>query len=236
MLKRLSTLVAATVAPSLLLLGAPAYAQTQQVCDADATGTNSGFFYSTYYRKGSACLNMTDQYGGGNYGASWSLQSTGPVGERGDFVGGKGWATGSRYRTVGYNLGSWNPGNGWLALYGWTENPLVEYYVVDTWGEWRPTQGTRVGEVYSDGAWYDVYRNQRVNADSIVGPNQTFYQYWSIRRNKVSTGQNRTITFNNHATAWAAAGLPLGSTWRYQTLATEGYGSSGSANVTVWGQ
>jgi hypothetical protein len=73
---------------------------------------------------------------------------------------------------------------------------------------------------------------QRVNAPSIQGT-ATFYQFWSVRTSKKSTGSNATITFQNHVNAWANEGWSLG-THNYQIMATEGYQSSGSSNVTVW--
>jgi endo-1,4-beta-xylanase len=219
------------VALSLSLLGiGSAHAQTQTICN-NQTGTHSGFFYSFWRGGGSGCMTLTGNYGGGNYSTSYSL------GSNGNLVAGKGWATGSTSRRVGYNAGQFNPGNNsYLTLYGWSTNPLIEYYVVDSWGNFRPPGGgaSSLGTVNSDGGTYNIYRTQRVNAPSIIGT-ATFYQFWSVRTSKRPLGQNNTITFANHVNAWSSRGMNLGS-MNYQIMATEGFGSNGSSNVTVWQQ
>lgn len=81
----------------------------------------------------------------------------------------------------------------------------------------------------ADGSVYDIYVSTRTNQPSIDGT-ATFQQFWSVRRNKRSSGTVNTAT---HFNAWSAAGLKLGTQHNYQIVATEGYFSSGSASITV---
>jgi endo-1,4-beta-xylanase len=214
-------------AAGLLAASLGGSAQAQSVCN-NATGSQGGYYYSMWKDGGTGCLNLGS---GGNYSISWNVSGNK------NLVAGKGWNPGSTSRVVGYNAGVFNPGgNSYLSLYGWSTSPLVEYYIVDNWGSWQPpgSGAQYMGTVNSDGGTYNIYRTQRVNAPSIQG-NATFYQYWSVRTSKRSTGTNNTITFANHVNAWRSKGMNLG-TMNYQILATEGYGSIGNSNVTVWQQ
>ena len=194
-----------------------------QTISSNQTGTHNGYYWS-FWTEGGGSASMT-LGAGGNYSTTWSnIQN---------FTAGKGWKVGTRDRVVCFE-GSYNGGsNGFLAVYGWTKDPLIEYYVVENHGQWDPPGNTsdikNVGSFFSDGDTYDVYQSQRVNKPSIIG-NATFYQFWSVRRTKRSSG---TVTFKNHVDQWEKSGLKLGTTWDYQIMESEGYGSSGNSNITV---
>ena len=228
--ERLSKMIGLLVSTSLFL-GVAQQSKAQTVC-SNQTGTNNGFFYSFFLSSGSACMTMTSNFGGGNYSTTWNLGSSG------DMVAGKGWNPGSTTRVVGYNAGNFSPGsNGYLALYGWSgacnTNTLVEYYVVDAHGPFTPPGGgaQSLGTVNSDGGTYNIYRVPKTGPN-ICG-NGPFTQYWSVRTSNRGLGTNNTITFHNHVSAWASHGMNLG-TMNYQIMATEGFGSNGSSNVTTW--
>ncbi|MDP9793252.1 endo-1,4-beta-xylanase [Catenuloplanes nepalensis] len=222
---RIRMLLGAACAVAIAITGTvltgTAHAEADRTVSSNTTGTHNGYFFSFWKDSGNASMTLRAD---GRYSSSWDRSTN-------NWVGGKGWATGSR-RTVTYS-GTYNPGNNntYLALYGWTRNPLIEYYVVENFGSYNPSTGaTRYGTVTTDGGTYDILRSQRVNQPCIDGDRCTFYQFWSVRQQKRSSG---TITTANHFDAWARAGLTLGTNHSYQIMATEGYQSQGSSDITV---
>ena len=91
-----------------------------QGSDIDGYGFHSGYFYS-FWTQGGGTVTYNNLLNG-TYKSSWqNIQN---------WVGGKGWNPGGP-KVVVYN-GTWSGRNvnSYLALYGWTRNPLIEYYVV----------------------------------------------------------------------------------------------------------
>ncbi|KAM0445244.1 hypothetical protein ACHAPV_006815 [Trichoderma viride] len=144
-----------------------------------------------------------------------------------DFVVGVGWQPGGSGPikfSGNFGVGS---GVGLLSVYGWSTNPLVEYYIMED-NVGYPSQGTVKGSVTSDGSSYTIWENTRVNEPSIQGT-ATFNQYISIRNSKRSSG---TVTVANHFNAWKSLGMNLG-TLNYQVVAVEGWGGQGGVQQTV---
>jgi endo-1,4-beta-xylanase len=179
-----------------------------------------------------------------DYNQNWNSNSGGYVnysptsngysvnfGGAGDFGVGKGWTTGSYTRVINFSGSTSHTGGTVLvSLYGWSTNPLVEYYVSDCYIGGSAGQGQQKGSVTSDDSSYTVWLHQQVNQPSIQGTS-TFNQYISTR-NSQRCGSG-TITFANHVNAWKGYGMSLGSP-SYQVLATEGWGgASGSSSYSL---
>jgi endo-1,4-beta-xylanase len=207
---------------SALIAAGVTMAANAQTIDNNGTGTNNGYYYSLYSSGGSAT--MTFPSAGtypGNYAMTWSGVS--------DVVGGKGWNPGGQM-SVGYNVGSAS-GYNTISVYGWSTNPLVEYYITE-FGSLYTGNATYKGSVTSDGHTYSTYEHQQVNQPSIEGT-ATFEQYLDAWGGS-SMGSNHTVTTSNHFSHWQSLGMNLG-TFNYMILATEAYnGASGSVNATVW--
>ena len=89
--------------------------------------------------------------------------------------------TNPRWRLFNYS-GTFDitSGRAYLALYGWTTSPLIEYYVIESMGVHNPSDNSNAtcyGTFESDGGTYEVWMKWRINAPSIIG-DADFMQIW----------------------------------------------------------
>jgi len=188
-----------------------------EVCASYRSDRHCGLTYEIWTDSSSACMTNTAD----GFRAYWD---TGDM----NYLARKGVRPGSAEPVVTYSADYRPNGNSYLAIYGWTTEPLIEYYIVDSWGSWRPPGTDVIGTVQVDGGTYEIYRSERVDQPSILGT-RTFWQYWSVRTEKRTNG---TITVAPHFDAWASFGLTMGA-FHEVSLVVEGYHSSGEAEVTV---
>lgn len=186
-------------------------------------GINGGYNYELWKDHGNTSMTLKD---GGAFSCQWSNIGNAL------FRKGKKFNDTQTYKQLGnisvnYDCNYQPSGNSYMCVYGWTRGPLVEYYIVDSWGSWRPPGGTSKGTITVDGGIYDIYETTRINQPSIEGNNTTFKQYWSVRRSKRTSG---TISVSKHFAAWESKGMPLGK-MHETAFNIEGYQSSGKADV-----
>lgn len=196
--------------------------QEQTVLTECAIGEEDGYGYELWKDEGDTVMTLT---GDGTFTCEWKN------GNSCLFRRGKKFDCTQTYQEMGdirftYQADYQPAGNSYLCVYGWTRDPLIEYYIVDSWGSWRPPGSEPVGTVTADGGVYDVYRTVREEQPSIDGT-ATFEQYWSVRQEKRSEGVIHTA---EHFAAWEKLGMKLGRLYE-AALTVEGYQSAGKAAI-----
>lgn len=121
-------------------------------------------------------------------------------------------------------------GFSYIGIYGWSVSPLREYYIVDDWYGSRPNPGTKVGSFTVDGGTYDILTHEQVNQPSIIGNNQTFTQFWSLRTTPRTCGH---ISITEHFKAWKNAGMVLGNMVEAKILIEAGGGTGNIVFTTA---
>lgn len=225
----LSLLMCVVMIPSTVADAITVTTKSGQQIDQDGDqikGTEDGYSYELWNQNNAGTATMTLGEGGA-YSCVWSNI------ENVLFRRGVDFDCTKTYKELGnisieYEAEYNNPTqNTYLCVYGWTKSPLIEYYIVDSWGSWRPPGAESKGQINVDGGTYDVYVTDRINQPSIEG-NTTFKQYWSVRTSKRTSG---TISVSTHFAEWEKMGMKTGKLYE-AALNVEGYQSSGTANVT----
>ncbi|KAK4039510.1 endo-1,4-beta-xylanase B [Parachaetomium inaequale] len=191
-----------------------------------SNGISNGFFYS-FWTDGGGDVNYQNG-ADGSYSVRWANCSS--------FYGGKGWMPGRADRSITYS-GTFNPeGNGYLSVYGFAKNPLLEYYIIESYGTFDPTllfqggSGNQSSVLEVDGGSYRLGMKRVVRME--LGSGAVLTQVYSVR-DKGDRRQEGTVNIKAHFDAWKEKlGVRIG-TLDFQIVATEGYQSSGVAEIEV---
>jgi hypothetical protein len=90
---------------------------------SNKTGVQGDYHVEYWKDGGSGTMTLGE---GCNFSCQW--------GQVNNILFRKGVRPGSREMIVVYEA-DYNPqGNSYLSIYGWFENPLVEYYIIESWG------------------------------------------------------------------------------------------------------
>ena len=198
---------------------------------AAGQGTADGSYTYNFYTNGQGTASMVVYGVAAEFGATWS--------NPGDFLARVGLGfnetkTPTQLGTVTATFAetkSGTAGYNYIGVYGWSVNPLVEYYIVEDWFGSRPVPGTKAGTITVDGAMYDVYTHTQMNQPTITGQNATFPQYFSVRQTAHSCG---TITVSDHFSQWASKfNLTLGMMEEARLVVEVGGGGSGTITFTT---
>ena len=204
----------------------------KQHCSSNASGKMSGDYTWTIWSSGSGGCMTTYDTSGCAFKATWN--------NSGDFLARTGlkWNETKTHEQIGrisadYAFIKSGSGGSWsfIGIYGWSNNPLVEYYIVEDWfgtgsapSIWG---GSKKGSFVVDGETYDIITHTQNNQPSIHG-NATFPQYFSVRQKRRQCGH---ISISEHFKKWDSLGLRLGKMYEARIL-VEAAGGNGSIDFT----
>ncbi|MBO4865176.1 MAG: glycoside hydrolase family 11 protein, partial [Ruminococcus sp.] len=152
-------------------------ASAAKVLTTSPSHTQEVGWYNDYHHEiwqadtpNSSTMTLHDNDGG--FSTSWKC---GPNGSRGNFLARRGlyWGLnnpktykdyGDFYCDYDCNWQAGSSGNSRICIYGWAQNPLVEYYIIEDWKNWSPAQDSSAqykGSVNIDGSEYKIYTSAR---------------------------------------------------------------------------
>jgi hypothetical protein len=203
----------------------------KQYCGSSGSGTATGNYTYNLYSdgKGMGCITV---YGvDAAFKAAWT--------NVGDWIGRVGLSfdkskTPDQIGTLSSDFaytqsGVTSGGFGNVGIYGWSVNPLHEYYIEENWLGKRPNF-TKVGSFTIEGeGTYDVMTNMQKNQPNITGTNQDFLQFWSVRQGPRQCGH---ISISKHFAQWASMGMKLGNLEEAR-FSVEGQNNTGTIDFTT---
>lgn len=187
---------------------------------------NSGFQYELWHSEGSGSLTYYDN---GTFSAEWSNSQ--------DFIArvGLAYAESKNFDEFGNFSAdfkftkSGSADFSYFGVYGWTENPRTEYFIVEDWFSAPNPEylGEKKGEITVDGDTYDIYVFQ--DNKLYVQGNINYPTFYSVRRTPRQCGH---IDITAHFKKWKELGLDLGKMNEITMIAEAGNMASGAADFT----
>lgn len=186
----------------------------------NSIGIEDGYNWELWREGGSTSMTLN---GGGRFSCSWTKKGNALFrkGKKYDVT-----KTHDQLGNIIINYVAESNNSYYLTVYGWSKDPLIEYYILDSWGSERPSSYERKGIIEIDGGTYEIYKNTRVDGHSIDGIT-TFTQYGSVRTEPRTSG---TISVSEHFKAWEKLGLNLGKMYEISLL-IESDGDSGNVEI-----
>ena len=187
---------------------------------------NSGFQYELWHSEGSGSLTYYDN---GTFSAEWN--------DSRDFIArvGLAYAESKNFDEFGDFSAdfkftkSGSADFSYFGVYGWTENPRAEYFILEDWFSAPNPEylGEKKGEITVDGDTYDIYIFQ--DNKLYVQGNINYPTFYSVRRTPRQCGH---IDITAHFKKWTEFGLNLGKMNEITMIAEAGNVASGATDFT----